>query len=138
MKTLEDILIERGEVGAEPGEVMTCPACVTDHALFSIVNVENDPRFAPHVVVCSTCYLAAITPPPVSPTGWETERGLSLKGERIVELNRVRWTIMPDSPLSESSQAEWRAYMGRLHRMTVDCADPADWIWPNPPSLAYP
>lgn len=138
MDTLEDVLLARGEPPVAPGHLCDCPQCGHTCAYFSLLSVAPDPRFAPHEFVCSGCYVAAAaeSPAPVAP--WDSDQGAALKGQRNMELDRVRWTIMPDSPLDDPSKAAWLAYLQQLHRMTIDCSDPADWQWPAPPPLDYP
>ncbi len=68
---------------------------------------------------------------------WGSDLGLFLKAQRNSLLDSNRWTIFPDSPLSEASRAEFMAYFTVLNRMTVDCADPTTWVWPATPIPAY-
>ena len=41
-----------------------------------------------------------------------------LRGYRNVLLNSCDWTVMPDSPLSESKQTEWKTYRQSLRDIT--------------------
>lgn len=68
---------------------------------------------------------------------WNSDFGIFLKAERNRLLETARWAVMPDSPLSEPSRAEFMAYLAVLNRMTVDCADPTTWVWPEAPTPAF-
>lgn len=70
-------------------------------------------------------------------TDWASDLGIFLKAERNRLLDQNRWAIFPDSPLSEASRAEFMAYLTVLNRMTVDCADPTTWAWPEAPTPAF-
>ena len=138
METLEDVMLARGEPPVQPGYVCDCPGCARPVAYFTMLSVGDDGRFAPHDFVCSSCYAEATAEPPAPVAPWDGDQGATLKGQRNAELDRVRWTIMPDSPLSEPCKASWAAYLQALHRMTVDCAEPDAWAWPEAPALEYP
>ena len=129
MKTLEDLLIEREE---DASGVQPCPQCEAETALFSLVILAEEPD----EYVCGKCYLESVTEQPqIQP--WDTALGEILKGQRNQELDRLRWTIMPDSPLTESCKTLWLAYLNSLHRMTVDFTDPVDWVWGEQPPFVY-
>lgn len=73
----------------------------------------------------------------VPATDWAGDLGVYLKIERNRLLDQNRWAIMPDSPLSEASRAEFMAYLTVLNRMTVDCVDPTTWTWPEAPNPGF-
>ena len=102
----------------DPSQGWECGACIADR----ICELE---RFAA---------LEAATL--VSPTDWASDRGVFLKVERSRMLNEWRWTVAPDSPLSEACKAAFLAYLGTLHRMTID-STPDVWAWPETPALDY-
>lgn len=138
-QTLEDVLLARGET-IEPGQFCDCFGCGVEVAYFAMIDVTGDARFGVPDFVCSSCFLDIIDPPaPVDPPApWDGDLGTSLKGQRSIQLDRMRWTVMPDSPLADPSKAAWLAYLQQLHRMTIDCPDPVDWQWPVPPPIEYP
>ncbi len=138
LNTLEDILIARGEPAADIDKWADCPECGRTARPFALISVVDDPAFTSDFV-CSPCFLAVSTTPAASPVSpWDSEHGAALKGQRNVELDRWRWTVMPDSPLSAPCKAAWLDPLRTLHRMTVDCTDPALWSWPVVPALEYP
>ena len=55
-----------------------------------------------------------------------------LRGYRNVLLNSCDWTVMPDSPLSDSKQIEWKTYRQSLRDLpsgkdTVEKCKNATW-----------
>ena len=60
-----------------------------------------------------------------------------LRAERNRLLDLHRWTVTPDSPLSDENRAQWSDYLRALHRITVDFPDGENVSWPEPPPLAY-
>lgn len=71
-------------------------------------------------------------------TSWDSAKGIALKTERNRLLDSVRWTIMPDSPLSTACQAAYKVYMTTLQQMTLTSPTTANWVWPTIPKLEYP
>ena len=55
-------------------------------------------------------YTAHITPTPFSVE--------TLRGQRVSLLNNSDWTVMPDSPLSDSKKVEWTTYRQQLRDIT--------------------
>lgn len=62
---------------------------------------------------------------------------LRLREQRNTLLDTYRWTVTPDSPLTEACKAEWSAYLQTLHRLTVDFPDGENVVWPELPSFSY-
>ena len=60
-----------------------------------------------------------------------------LRQRRNELLDTYRWTIMPDSPLSSSCQAQWAAWLQSLHSLLMDVTDPATVVWPEMPGYDY-
>lgn len=44
------------------------------------------------------------------------------------------WTQAADSPLSDAKKAEWATYRQQLRDLPANTTDPANPIWPAPPS----
>ena len=111
-----------------------CETCRTITPTWALVEIEN-------VWVCGQCVVHAnreLEERLIYPDqDWRSTRGEWMKAERVRLLDSWRWTIMPDSPLSASCQAEFKAYLQSLHRMTIDAPDATAWSWPDPPALAY-
>jgi hypothetical protein len=76
----------------------------------------------------STMEVVPYTPPPTYN---------ELKQKRNELLDSYRWTIMPDSPLSESCQAQWMAWLESLHSLLVGVTDFSSVTWPDMPPLEY-
>lgn len=57
-----------------------------------------------------------------------------LRNERNKMLNASDWTVMPDSPLAENKQAEWKIYRQALRDITKD-AKPSLLSSANVPTL---
>lgn len=70
-------------------------------------------------------------------SSWNSDYGIELKTERNRLLDSVRWTIMPDTPLSTACQAAFKAYMTTLQQMTLTTPT-TTWVWPTVPKLEYP
>ena len=75
----------------------------------------------------------------------DTEEMKQLRGHRNMLLTNCDWTIMPDSPLSESKQTEWKTYRQSLRditktanpKMRTDMSnmlDETSVTWPTKPS----
>ena len=67
----------------------------------------------------------------------DEEFWIAIRQKRNGILDQYRWTIAEDSPLSESSKAEWLDYYKTLNRITIDYSDPRDVLWPTQPELTY-
>ena len=48
----------------------------------------------------------------------DTEEMKQLRGHRNMLLTNSDWTVMPDSPLSDSKQTEWKTYRQSLRDIT--------------------
>lgn len=92
-----------------------CGACIASKAAAKVATKVSSP----------------IVPP------WDSEAGKFTKSQRNLALDGSLWTVMPGTPLTNACQAKWIAYRATLNRMTVDCADPDAWVWPEPPELEY-
>ena len=75
----------------------------------------------------------------------DTEEMRQLRGHRNMLLTNSDWTVMPDSPLSESKQTEWKTYRQSLRditktaspKMRTDISNMIDVksvTWPTKPS----
>lgn len=62
---------------------------------------------------------------------------LAIRSRRDSILDGHRWTITPDSPLTEENQQEWLAYLRKLQRITVDYPDGVGLVWPEKPEFIY-
>lgn len=60
-----------------------------------------------------------------------------LRQQRNELLDAYRWTVMPDSPLTEESKTEWLAWLGQLHTLLIDVVDAASVVFPPKPALEY-
>lgn len=62
-----------------------------------------------------------------------------LRNKRNEMLDNLRWTIMPDSPLSESNKQEWLLYLKSLQSLLVDVTSETtdQVIWPEQPAFIY-
>lgn len=61
----------------------------------------------------------------------------AVKYDRNKLLDSSMWAVLPDSPLSDQSQIQFKQYRAALHRITVDFTDPSDVVWPQEPALVY-
>ena len=75
----------------------------------------------------------------------DTEEMKQLRGHRNMLLTNSDWTVMPDSPLSDSKQTEWKTYRQSLRditktanpKMRTDISNMIDIksvTWPTKPS----
>ena len=75
----------------------------------------------------------------------DTEEMRQLRGHRNMLLTNSDWTVMPDSPLSDSKQTEWKTYRQSLRditktanpKMRTDISNMIDIksvTWPTKPS----
>ena len=123
-------------VTAEP---YPCDACGAATPVWALYKSEND---EPKGYICGRCIAdhqdskALPEPEPVDP--WESEPGKFLKAQRNMKLSYdvTGWAIMPDSPLTPESKADFLAYRASLNRMTVDWT-PDTWVWPTAPIKTY-
>lgn len=60
-----------------------------------------------------------------------------LRQRRNEMLDSYRWTIMPDSPLTEGCKDQWLQWMTSLHGLLVDVTDTSAVVWPPMPQLEY-
>lgn len=60
-----------------------------------------------------------------------------VRQQRNHKLDSFRWTVMPDSPLTEANKAEWLAYLKALQALTKDLVDPDEVVWPQQPEYVY-
>jgi hypothetical protein len=62
-----------------------------------------------------------------------------LRNARNEMLDNFRWTVMPDSPLTEGNKAEWLQWLkdlqGILVGITSETTDTV--VWPTKPSYVY-
>lgn len=62
-----------------------------------------------------------------------------LRNKRNEMLDNLRWTIMPDSPLSETNKQEWLLYLKSLQSLllgvTPETTDQV--VWPTQPAFVY-
>jgi hypothetical protein len=116
-----------------------CDGCGMTLAAFALTRCEGETGWQ-----CGHCRLDAAREAQIAaeaaapaPEGWASDTGVWLKSERSRRLDAMRWTVMPDSPLSAECQAAWLGWLRALQRMTRDCPDPADWRWPVEPLFTY-
>lgn len=75
-----------------------------------------------------TAYLATLTL-----ADWQRAHALrNLRQERNARLTASDWTQLEDVP--PSSKAAWRAYRQALRDLPAATPDPANPVWPTPPS----
>jgi hypothetical protein len=136
MKTLEEILRDQWKI---PEKDYVCPSCELRHPAFAIVEYHE-------ALICTQCYSTiereitdgiAFDQAQNAPRTWDSEDGKYIKAQRVGLLDRDRWTIMPDSPLTQECQQQFIAYLKKLHRITIDFAMPDDLVWPERPELEY-
>lgn len=144
--TLEDKLLASGK---PTGGRHACPNCGRLCRAFEIVAVRQAGHDALDAIetdfACTQCTtdaardvmhdteqaaLAELAP-------WDSPAGVEQKMHRDRTLDRWRWTVLPDSPLTGDNQTAWLAYLAVWHRMTVDAATPADFIEPEQPAMQY-
>ena len=58
-----------------------------------------------------------------------------VREERDNLLMTSDWTVLPDSPLSDSKIAEWKTYRQTLRDLPANTADWANPTYPTPPSV---
>ena len=73
----------------------------------------------------------------------DTEEMKQLRGHRNMLLTNSDWTVMPDSPLSDSKQTEWKTYRQALRDLPASSSPNLDSYyklnltsvtWPTKPS----
>lgn len=60
-----------------------------------------------------------------------------LRNKRDEMLENFRWTIMPDSPLSESNKAEWLLWLKSLQNLLRNATEETEVVWPTKPPYEY-
>jgi hypothetical protein len=147
-RTLEDVLHsnyrgKKAKAAAAAG-LHECPNCGRLCHAFEIVDVV-DVAGIDTDMACTTCLIdaqrleteiAERKARKVLPA-WETPEGVELKAWRDRMLDRWRWTVAPDSPLSAECQTAWLAYLRGLHRMTVDAKAPTEFKERDQPVMFY-
>lgn len=147
-RTLEDEIADRRK--ARPGVTLAvpdrfpCPKCLRSCWPFEIVVVTDVPELGVPMA-CTQCLTDVHREtrsqsekadreklPP-----WQRPEGLEMKALRDRTLDRWRWTVAPDSPLSEACRHAFLGYLKAWHRMTVDAASPAEFIEPALPAMEY-
>ncbi|WP_156884197.1 phage tail assembly chaperone [Sphingomonas sp. LK11] len=120
----------------EKGECDNCLNTFPGWALYKPLKSEEC-----YEAICGACITAkAAAKAKVEPlvvSVWDSEHGKFMKAQRNLALDGSLWTVMPGTPLTIECQAKWIAYRSTLNRMTVDCSNPSDWVWPEPPALEY-
>lgn len=62
------------------------------------------------------------------------EHLIILRNCRDAKLAESDWTILPDSPFSDSKIAEWKSYRQTLRDLPANTSDPSSPTWPTKPS----
>lgn len=143
-ETLEQRLRDRGE---PVPQFTACPnpLCRRDRCRpFEIVTVADRANI-PSEMACTQClvsddreqaqideHVARMALPP-----WETPEGAEWKARRNRMLDTWRWTILPDSPLTERCQLKFKRYLLAWQRMTVDSAVISAFKEPELPAMEY-
>ena len=60
-----------------------------------------------------------------------------LRQRRNSLLDSYRWTVMPDSPLTDACQQAWMVWLKELHTLLVGVTDTGTVVWPEQPELVY-
>lgn len=62
-----------------------------------------------------------------------------LRNQRDETLENYRWTIMPDSPLSESNKAQWLIWLKSLQSLLINVTPETtdSVVWPTKPTYEY-
>lgn len=60
-----------------------------------------------------------------------------LRQARNEMLDDYRWTIMPDSPLTDACQQAWMIWLKKLHSLLLNVTDTSTVVWPEKPELEY-
>jgi microcystin degradation protein MlrC len=60
---------------------------------------------------------------------------VAMRAKRDKLLNESAWAILPDTPLTATSQAAYTTYRAKLNRITADYWDtPSAAVWPTEPA----
>lgn len=63
------------------------------------------------------------------------EQWVYLREQRDLQLKNTDWRVMvSDRPLSDEERAKWIAYRQALRDLPMNTQDPANIVWPTPPS----
>lgn len=131
--TLEDYLISQDEDTS--GEFI-CAGCNASLPAFALVRDDDGVLGCGHCIEDVARNATAALRLPDNKESWDSECGLWMKAERSMLLDKWRWTIMPDSPLTLACQDEFSDYLKSLHRMTL-LETTSEWTWPDIPALDY-
>lgn len=134
---------ERKEAAKGHPNKVACPSCGRPAWPFEIVEIVPDDGIDDDLA-CTQCVegkrrelqAEREAAERKAAPAWDQPHGIELKAERDRRVNAALWAAGPGSPLDETAQLEWSAYIGRLHLMTVDHT-PENWIWPERPALRY-
>ena len=63
----------------------------------------------------------------------DAEKKVGARSKRNALLNQTDWTIMPDSPLSDSKKTEWKTYRQALRDVPAQSGFPNNITWPTEP-----
>lgn len=135
-RSLADALTAAGDPVPDQAQCGGCYQMIEAFALFEQPNGSYQ---------CGHCMLDQLRPIIVGEeaialaqlTGWETPEGAAMKDDRNRELERWRWTVMPDSPLTPACQELFLAYLRTWQRMTVDADGPDTFVRPPLPAFEY-
>jgi hypothetical protein len=147
-RTLEDEIHDRLKARPKAKVVVperfACPKCGEPRRPFEIVDVTDVPELKVPMA-CTQCLIgvdrgrrateektARAKRPP-----WLRRAGVELKALRDRTLDRWRWTVLPDSPLTPECQQAFLDYLRAWHRMTVDAESPAEFKEPDLPAMEY-
>lgn len=60
-----------------------------------------------------------------------------IQARRNQLLDSYRWTVMPDSPLTQQNQAQWLQWLKSLQSILVNFPNGENLIWPEKPEYQY-
>ena len=63
----------------------------------------------------------------------DAEKETDERSERDALLSQSDWTVMPDSPLSDSKKTEWKTYRQALRDVPAQSGFPNNITWPTEP-----
>mgnify|MGYP005989480327 CR=1 FL=1 len=63
----------------------------------------------------------------------DAEKESDVREERNALLSQSDWTVMPDSPLSDSDKASWQTYRQALRDVPDQAGFPDNITWPTKP-----
>lgn len=108
-----------------------CPNCGHTCEPFMLV-VVSDIDAIPTAIACGECIAVAERSRASQVLHDQTAEAWAVaRARRNQLLDKWRWTIMPDSPMSQECRDIFMAELRRLHRMTVDVDNPVDFVWPD-------